>query len=169
MGTWGHAEFRTVALGSARVAVFGHRLADERWIARDFAMVLRHWRYEWLTRWPGSYAAVISDWDGITILTDLAGQYPVFTSVDERGVAYCSLARPLLPGGPRATTPARSIRACAVLSACSARSWTSRLSACRFRSPPSDVSWPPSCGSAICPTACRSRGRPPVASLRVSP
>ncbi|MGH8896195.1 MAG: albusnodin/ikarugamycin family macrolactam cyclase [Egibacteraceae bacterium] len=96
MGAWAPYQLRTVSLGEARLAVFGQCLASEQRIAEDFALALRgHRRYEPLTRWPGSYALVVSDPDGVTILTDLAGQYPVFTTTDERGVAYCSLARPL--------------------------------------------------------------------------
>lgn len=104
MGTWSPSELRTVSLDEARLAVFGQCLADEQRISQDFALALRgHRRYEPLTRWPGSYALVVSDPDGVTILTDLAGQYPVFTSVDEHGVAYGSLARPL--AGRRGARP----------------------------------------------------------------
>ncbi|MGH8903011.1 MAG: albusnodin/ikarugamycin family macrolactam cyclase [Egibacteraceae bacterium] len=95
MGAWAPSELRTVERPDAELVVFGPCFANEQRIAQDLARALRCRRYESLTRWLGSYAVVVSDPDGVTILTDLAGQYPVFTTADERGVAYCSLARPL--------------------------------------------------------------------------
>lgn len=95
LGAWAPYEFHMVRQRDAELAVFGPCFASAKRIAEDFACALRAGRYESLTCWPGSYAMVVSDPGGVTILTDLAGQYPVCFTTDQRGVAYCSLARPL--------------------------------------------------------------------------
>ncbi|MGH8909343.1 MAG: albusnodin/ikarugamycin family macrolactam cyclase [Egibacteraceae bacterium] len=95
MGTWAPSDLHTVEQRHGQLAVFGPCFASEQRSAEDFASALRHGDYEALTSWPGSYTLVVSDHDGIAVLTDLAGQYPVFATVAEHGVAYSSLARPL--------------------------------------------------------------------------
>lgn len=99
-GNWHSREARTVATDKTSLAVFGQCLADDKRIAADLALTLRDGRHERLTRWPGAYAVLVSSPQRLTVMTDVAGQYPVFYREDAAGVLFASSAAAVRQPGP---------------------------------------------------------------------
>jgi asparagine synthase (glutamine-hydrolysing) len=86
-GPWRPGELRVVTASGGQLVVVGQCLADERNLRADFRQALATDRLDLVTRWPGSYLAVVVRADDLTAYTDLAGQYPLhYRSVGGRTV-----------------------------------------------------------------------------------
>ncbi|MER7762725.1 asparagine synthase-related protein [Streptomyces sp. NPDC097619] len=98
VGDWRPDEIRTVTADPAdpftRIAVLGCCGADDAELRRALSAArggaLRH-----LTRWPGSYTAVVQVGRRITVTSDLAGARPVFYTPWANGTAFATAALPL--------------------------------------------------------------------------
>lgn len=77
-GSWRPGEFRTVEHLCGRLVVVGQCFADDRRLRTDFERALATDRLWLVTRWPGSYLALVFREHDLTAFTDLAGQYPLY-------------------------------------------------------------------------------------------
>jgi asparagine synthase (glutamine-hydrolysing) len=77
-GTWRRGEFRVFDRPEGRLVLIGQCFADDARVAADLAEALRSERVDLVTRWPGSYLAMVITADQVTAFVDLAGQYPLY-------------------------------------------------------------------------------------------
>ncbi|CCH32728.1 asparagine synthase-related protein [Actinosynnema sp. NPDC047251] len=87
-GPWRSGEFRSARCPAGRVLVVGDCLADDTRLHTDLAAALRANRPELVTRWPGSYLAVVVTDRELVAFTDLAGQHPLYFHADDGGVVF---------------------------------------------------------------------------------
>ncbi|MEU4801830.1 albusnodin/ikarugamycin family macrolactam cyclase [Actinosynnema sp. NPDC023587] len=77
-GPWHPQEFRTATCPEGRVLVVGDCLVSDERLRTDLGAALRAGRPDLVTRWPGSYLAVVVSGPELFAFTDLAGQYPLY-------------------------------------------------------------------------------------------
>jgi len=77
-GRWRPGELRTVTAARGRLVVVGQCLADDEQLRADFHRALDSADPRHVTRWPGSYLAVVLRPGELTAYPDLAGQYPIY-------------------------------------------------------------------------------------------
>ncbi|KFZ77610.1 hypothetical protein ED92_37785 [Amycolatopsis sp. MJM2582] len=86
-GRWRPRELRAVTCPGGKLALVGQCFATDAEIRRDFRRALENDRLVEVTRWPGSYLAVVIRPGDVTAFADLAGQYPLyFHTTPERTV-----------------------------------------------------------------------------------
>ncbi|WP_181771405.1 albusnodin/ikarugamycin family macrolactam cyclase [Amycolatopsis pittospori] len=77
-GAWRDREVRTVRCPGGMLALVGQCFASDAIVHGDFRHALEKDRLGDVTRWPGSYLAVVVRPDDVTAFVDLAGQYPLY-------------------------------------------------------------------------------------------
>jgi asparagine synthase (glutamine-hydrolysing) len=100
VGDWAPWEIRVAEADGLRVAVFGACLASAGELAAAAAAIRRTGDHAVLARLPGSHASVLCDESGpgepgVVIVTDLAGQHPVFHTSWAGGRLFASSPLPL--------------------------------------------------------------------------
>ncbi|SFH65199.1 asparagine synthase (glutamine-hydrolysing) [Amycolatopsis regifaucium] len=77
-GAWRHRELRTVRCPGGMLALVGQCFETDSVLREDFRRALEGDRLAEVTRWPGSYLAVVVRPEDVTAFVDLAGQYPLY-------------------------------------------------------------------------------------------
>lgn len=96
-GQWPANEARVLTAGDAAMAVFGPCFADQSRLVDDLARTMDDGFFQRLTRWPGAYTVLVATPTQVTILVDVAGQYPVFYREDSSEVLFSSRAALVAP------------------------------------------------------------------------
>jgi asparagine synthase (glutamine-hydrolysing) len=104
-GTWRPGELRTVEHIGGRLVVVGQCFADDRHLRADFERALATDRLQVVTRWPGSYLALVFRAHDFTAFTDLAGQYPLYYRVAGGRTVIGTHARATARAGGLEPTP----------------------------------------------------------------
>lgn len=95
MGSWAEHEIRTTEIPGCRAASFGVCLATAAELAAVLAKACRSGDYTGLTALPGNHVTVVEHKGGVTIVTDLAGLHPVFSTPWAGGAMFASSPLPL--------------------------------------------------------------------------
>ncbi len=77
-GEWRPGEIRPVDLPSGTVVTIGQCFATAAQLRHGAALALRTGDCSALTRWPGAYACLVLRGTDVTLLEDVAGQYPLY-------------------------------------------------------------------------------------------
>jgi asparagine synthase (glutamine-hydrolysing) len=77
-GGWRKGEVRRAELPLGTVVVIGQCFADEAQLRKGANLALRSGDPSVLARWPGAYACLVLRHDEVTLLEDVAGQYPFY-------------------------------------------------------------------------------------------
>lgn len=77
-GDWHTGERLTLVLPGGALVLVGQCFAGREQLHRDFRLALETGALERVTRWPGSYLAVVVRPDDVTAFVDLAGQHPLY-------------------------------------------------------------------------------------------
>lgn len=83
-GSWRPREFLALTCPEARLLLIGHCTADDARLRADLDTAVRRDRLELLTRWPGSFLAIVLTAEKLVAFVDLAGQYPLYYHPGER-------------------------------------------------------------------------------------
>ncbi|MDQ3402171.1 MAG: albusnodin/ikarugamycin family macrolactam cyclase [Actinomycetota bacterium] len=88
-GRWRPGEMHRVKIPGARLIVVGQCGASRARMSADLAAAVRGTAvHPMVTRWPGSYLAVVITPHAVTAFVDLAGQYPLYYGVRGDDVVF---------------------------------------------------------------------------------
>ena len=77
-GSWRAEEFRCVSHSQSRAVVIGHCFAANEELSAALACMVRTGQPEKFTQLPGSFIVLVFQPDGFTVISDLAGQFPIY-------------------------------------------------------------------------------------------
>lgn len=103
-GGWRAEELRTVRHPLGKVAIYGHCLASDGEMKLLSDRALGQNRPELLAQLPGSFTTIIMRPDNLTVLADLANQFPFFYTTQKQGIRFSNLTAPLHGRTPRPDT-----------------------------------------------------------------
>lgn len=103
-GNWRAEELRTTRHPLGKVAIYGHCLASDSEVKLLSDRALEQDKPELLAQLPGSFTTIIMRPDSLTVLADLANQFPFFYTTEGRSVRFSNLTTPLHGKVPRPDT-----------------------------------------------------------------
>ncbi|MFI7467451.1 albusnodin/ikarugamycin family macrolactam cyclase [Nonomuraea sp. NPDC049646] len=93
-GEWGW-QVRTLTVEHWQVTILGACLASDDELASALRRAARTGAWDQLAALPGSFTTVRTGADGVLVVPDLAGAWPLFFTSWAGGIAYCSSPLPL--------------------------------------------------------------------------
>lgn len=114
-GRWRSGELRGVTYQGAGLVTVGQCLADDRQLRSGLVHAVENDRWEVITRWPGSYLAIIERDGELVAFTDLAGQFPLYYCPVRGRVAFGSQPAIAAAAAGIPSTPDRAALAAQIL------------------------------------------------------